>query len=201
MTDKKNSPRSAVYCLKKLFPLVLLLLLPVFPVFAQEGEEEKPELDTEISETDTASDTDTTSYEAKGDFWFCPGAEIALYSSISASYGGSLAIGYGRGSAIGIKAAYLVDRENNGTLEISVLLRFYFLGKDYYQGPFLQLSGGPVLFFSDNQLDFPADVGSFSAGLSLGWRFLLGKWWFVEPSIRTGYPYLFGAGLSFGFHH
>ncbi|MDR2701685.1 MAG: hypothetical protein LBB72_04570 [Spirochaetaceae bacterium] len=192
MTINKNSFHSAVHGRGKLLLLVLMILLSALPVFAQD---EQAELDPALSDTDTSQKT------GKEDFWICPGAEIALYSSTSASYGGSLALGYGRGTAIGLKAAYFTDPESDGALEINLLLRFYFLGGDYYQGTFIQFNGGPVLFFSDNQIAFPANLGMISAGLSLGWRFLLGKWGFVEPSLRVGYPYLVGGGLSFGLHN
>jgi hypothetical protein len=192
MTINKNSFHSAVHGQGKLLLLVLLILLSTLPVFAQGGQ---AVVDPAVFETDTAPKTKS------GDFWICPGAEMALYSSTSASYGSSLVLGYGRGSAIGVKAAYFTDPENNGALEINFLLRFYFLGSDYCRGLFIQFSGGPVLFFIDNEISFPANIGMVSAGVNLGWRFLLGKWWFVEPSIRAGYPYLAGGGLSFGFHY
>jgi len=192
MTVKINSRYSALYVRKSLLLLVLLIALSAIPIFAQNNQ---TELDPVVPKTDTAQKTQ------KEDFWICPGAEMALYSSNSASYGGSLALGYGRGTAVGVKTAYFMDPESNGALEINILLRFYVLGSDYCKGPFIQFSGGPVLFFKENEFTFPANLGIISAGLSLGWRFSLGEWWFVEPSVRAGYPYLVGGGISFGFHY
>jgi hypothetical protein len=66
-------------------------------------------------------------------------------------------------------------------------------------GLFIQFNGGPVIFAqNDDSIAVPSGMGTFSAGLSLGWRFLLGRTFFIEPVIRGGYPYIVGAGLSAG---
>ena len=98
---------------------------------------------------------------------------------------------------MGFRAVYFADLEGVFTiLELNLLFRFFFAGP--YSGPFIQLSGGPALFFrQDSTVTVPAEWGMISAGVSLGWRFLLGRI-FVEPSIRGGYPYIAGAGLSVG---
>ena len=161
---------------KNLLFLALVLFLPVSAVFAQDAAEQ-------------------------GDFWMCPGTEIAFYSPVGPANGGGLALGYGRGTSIGVKAMYLLDTEGLSTLELSFLLRCYILKSMHYSGPFVQFTAGPVLFAPDNgSIALPAKFGVISAGLYAGWRFLLGNTWFVEPSIRAGYPYIVGAGVSAGFH-
>jgi len=139
-------------------------------------------------------------YTAKrGDFWICPGAEMALYSISSAACGGSIAMAYGRGASIGLKASLFFDIENQiDTLELGLLLRYYFFGGAANSGPFIQFTGGPALFFDRENTGIPAELGSISAGLHLGWRFLLGETFFVEPSVRGGFPFIAGAGLSAG---
>jgi len=140
---------------------------------------------------------DTDSEE--GDFWFCPGGEAAFYSVYGVSYGGGLAFGYGKGSSIGIKAAWFMDSDGISVLELNFLLRFYFFGKRAYSGPFIQFIGGPAIFFDkESVVSMPSKTGVFSMGMSFGWRFLIKEKWFIEPSIRGGYPYLAGAGLSAG---
>ena len=136
----------------------------------------------------------------RGDFWICPAAETSLYSISSVSYGGGIALGYGRGASIGFKAAYFYDHEGQvDTMELGILLRFYFFGISSCSGPFIQFSGGPAFFFArEDDVQLPSELGMISAGISAGWRFLLGKTLFVEPSVRGGYPYIFGAGLSTG---
>jgi len=135
----------------------------------------------------------------EGDFWICPSGEAALYTSSGVSYGGGFSLGYGRGSSIGIKAVWYPGSDGASVLEINCLLRFYFFGKKAYSGPFLQFYGGPALIFEKGEtVSFPSETGVFSLGMGLGWRFLILDRVFLEPSIRAGYPYLAGAGLSVG---
>jgi hypothetical protein len=134
-----------------------------------------------------------------GDFWVCPAVDAALYTPYGYSLGAGFALGYGRGSSIGLKTVWFLERNGISVLEINCLLRFYFYGKRAYSGPFLQVTGGPALFYSQNRDDIlPAKVGIFSFGGSLGWRFLIFDRVFIEPSVRAGYPYLFCAGISAG---
>ena len=134
-----------------------------------------------------------------GDFWVCPSGEAAMYTSSGYSFGAGAALGYGRGSSIGLKMVWFFENNGISAFEINCLLRFYFFGKRAYSGPFLQVMGGPTLFFSQNsEFSLPAKMGLFTFGGSLGWRFLLFDKVFIEPSVRTGYPYLFGAGISAG---
>ena len=134
------------------------------------------------------------------DLWICPGAEVALYSVSSVAYGGGLTLGYGNGASIGINAAYLVDAAGEiNTMELNLLLRLYFLGSASCSGPYIQINGGPA-FFNEKGLAIPSEFGSISAGLSLGWRFLIGRYLFIEPVIRGGYPYIVGGSLFAGVH-
>jgi len=139
--------------------------------------------------------------DEREDLWVCPGAEIALYSISSMAYGGGLALGYGNRASIGIKAAYLLDAGSQlSTLEINFLFRLYFLRAAVCSGPFIQINGGPAFIAKDSNLSVPSEFGTISAGLSLGWRFLLGRYVYIEPVIRGGYPYIVGAGLFAGVH-
>jgi len=167
--------------MKKRFLLVLCVFLLFVPAFAQ---------DTGAGESAAPPSND-------GDFWISPGFETALYSRTSVSFGGSLALAYGKGVSIGLKAAYFFSPDNT-TLELNFLLRVYLRGALAYSGPFLQFAGGPVLFADEENVGFPATIGSISAGLAFGWRFLFRDRWFVEPAIRGGYPFIAGAGLSAG---
>ena len=159
---------------KKQLLFALCIFLFSVPVFAQNSERE--------------------------DLWICPGAEIARFSVGSASFGGGLAFGYGSGISIGLKAAYFVDFDGDvSSMEFNLLLRLYFGGSGSCSGLFIQFNGGPVLFAQEKSMGIPAEKGTVSAGLSLGWRFLLGSHLFIEPSLRAGYPYIIGAGLYAGF--
>ena len=136
-----------------------------------------------------------------GDLWLCPGAEASMYSTVGMAFGGGISLGYSRGATIGFKIAYFVDTDGLSALELNFLFRWYFLKSMRYSGPFIQFLGGPIFAAPDNgAISVPAEYGTISAGISAGWRFLLGEKWFVEPAIRAGYPYLIGAGVSAGVH-
>jgi hypothetical protein len=160
--------------------LVLFLLLAGITAYPQE------------SETDGLTEI----IPQKGDFWISPGVEMAMYNNMTLGY--SLALGYGKGASIGIKVSYYPKTEDIAFMEFLFLLRVYFLGASAYSGPFLQLSGGPTLVDIDGNLSFPEEFGILSGGISFGWRFLFNDRFFIEPSIRGGYPYMFGAGFSAG---
>jgi len=166
--------------MKKQLLLVFCIFIFVVPAFAQ-NTVEKPAAPLSTGE----------------DFWICPGFETALYSPSGMAFGGSLALGYGKGLSIGLKAAYFFSSDN-AALELGFLLRCYLRGADAYSGPFLQFAGGNVLFTDSAKVGFPSTWGSISAGLAFGWRFLFRDRWFVEPAIRAGYPYIVGAGVSGG---
>lgn len=136
----------------------------------------------------------------KGDFWIGLSPEAAFYNYSGVSYGGGFALGYGRGSSIGLKAIWFMNMEEKvSVLELNFLLRFYFSGQKAYSGSFLQFMGGPVLVFGDDEgINIPSELGAFSIGLGYGYRFLIMDRWFIEPFIRGGYPYKAGAGLSVG---
>jgi hypothetical protein len=126
------------------------------------------------------------------DLWVCPVFEIGLYGASNPSFGGGLAVGYGNKMTFGIKAVYWSDRGEVRILELNVLLRHYFFSITEHSGLFLQFSGGPAIITN------PTKAATISAGLSLGWRFLLGQYFFIEPVIRGGYPYYVTGGLSAG---
>jgi len=132
--------------------------------------------------------------------WISPCAELALYSPSSLSYGGSVAIAYGSGTSIGVKAAWFFDHGGQvNVMVFDVLFRVYFFGKAARSGLFIQLEGGPALYFEhEEKISLPARIGMVNAGLSLGWRIPLGKYFYIEPSISGGYPFIAGASLASG---
>jgi len=134
-----------------------------------------------------------------GDLWICPSWETAFYTFSGVSYGGGLALGYGKGTSVGMKAVWFFYSNGVGVLELNFLYRRYISGRQAYSGSFVQFIGGPVLFYGNNSdFSIPSKTGAFSIGMSFGRRFLIKERWFIEPYIRGGYPYLAGAGLSAG---
>jgi len=94
--------------------------------------------------------------------------------------------------SLGLKTAFSSNMDTVTTLETSAFFRYYIPLK--IDGLFAQADIGAAFFFEDGK-SYPA----FLAGLSAGWRFYLNKNWYMEPSIRGGYPFFWGAGLIGGF--
>jgi len=159
----------------------------VSAVFADElTEVEKPVLESQ-SGVNTGDDT-----------WISIGGDTALYSIAGLAYGGSFSIGYGTGSSIGVKLTYYLNEEKIDTFELSIILRFYLMGKEAYNGPFVQFMGGPSLYNRSGSFAVPANAGMVSAGFCFGWRFLFFDRLYLEPQIRGGYPYLVGITAAAG---
>ncbi|MDR0447744.1 MAG: DUF3575 domain-containing protein [Treponema sp.] len=133
------------------------------------------------------------------DLFIAPLAEIIGYSKRGSSFGAGLALGAGSGTAIGARFLYAVDPDSFQIMEIAVFTRFYFQGSKVSTGPFAQLNAGAAIYNHQNAAAPPADDGSFSLGLAFGWRFPLRNRLNIEPSVRVGYPYIAGAGVSLAF--
>jgi hypothetical protein len=126
-------------------------------------------------------------------FFAALGLEGNANTREGAAFGGGLLFGcdFNRLMAAGVKAAFSTNLDTISTLEPLAFFRMYLpLGSG---APFAQAEAGMSVFL-ENGNAFPA----FNGGLALGWRFLLGQYWYVEPSIRSGYPYVWGGGISAG---
>jgi hypothetical protein len=135
------------------------------------------------------------------EFWAGINVGTVVYSASGYSYGGGLEIAYGRGVSLGLKLNYFADPVYfTDVLEICFLLRFYLFGNQANSGLFLQVNSGHAFFFRrESGPSIPAEWGMISAGLDAGWRFLLGRMFYLEPYVCVGYPYFTGGGLGFGF--
>jgi len=154
-------------------------------------EEEKPDFDEESQEK-------TAGFAGgKNNFWFGFSGDTAMYSQYGFAFGPGFSIGFGARLSIGVKAAWFFTKEGIDVLEVNVLLRFYLL-KKANSGLFFEIMGGPALYNRSGEFSTPSNAGSISAGAAFGWRFVLFNRWFIEPSIRGGYPYLFGASVLTG---
>jgi hypothetical protein len=113
-----------------------------------------------------------------------------IYNAAAASWF-SASLDLGRSFGLGIKAGYSYNFSDTGTLEMAALGRWYFmpLGNTRL---FAQVELGADLVLYDGET-LPFLLG----GLALGWRAPLGSW-YVEPVLRGGYPFLWGAGIGFG---
>jgi len=164
---------------KILLLLAVCVFIPAAAVFAQESEREEAS-------------------EKKEDFWISLNGDGGLYGAAGFAFGGGLSLGYGSGASIGVKAVWYFSSDQLNTLEINLILRFYFRGSEAYSGPFIQFMGGPVFWGYMENASIPSELGMISAGICFGWRFLFVDRWFVEPSVRAGFPYIAAAGVAAG---
>jgi hypothetical protein len=126
--------------------------------------------------------------------WFVGlGAEANAHTREAAAMGGGLSFGLdiNRNFASGLKAAFSHNFDTVAAFEPLAFFRYYLpLG---IAGPFAQAEAGAAVYF-EHGLAYPA----FSGGLALGWRFALGRRFYIEPLFRGGYPFAWGAGLTAG---
>jgi hypothetical protein len=94
---------------------------------------------------------------------------------------------------------YLSDIEKFTALELNFAIRLYPLNMSGHSGLFVQLHGGPVVLSQKDKNYEPTELGTFSAGVSAGWRFVFGRYFYAEPAFGFGYPYSLAAGISAGF--
>ena len=112
--------------------------------------------------------------------------------------GGGLMAAYqvNRQFAFGIRASFFAVTGyyagNLSSFEPKAFFR-YNLPWAWANGLFAQLEAGSVVYFYHNDV-FPA----FSGGLGIGWRYGFTDVFFIEPALRFGYPFMWGAGLTAG---
>ena len=120
------------------------------------------------------------------------GPEINGNTREGAAIGGGLTFGIDLNSrfALGLKTSFSHNLNTVGTLEPLAFFRY----KLPLGGLFLQAETGAAVYFEHGEA-YPA----FSGGLAAGWRFNLGKNWYLEPALRGGYPFIWGLGITAGY--
>lgn len=120
-------------------------------------------------------------------------------SNVSPAAGISFDYSILRRLSLGAKVivSYDVFEKNNSILTIEPLglIRWYVVSPsgEPSAGLFIEGECGPEVLFVNSKIKT-----NISGGLSLGFRFTYNNFYF-EPSLRGGYPYLFGAGINGGF--
>lgn len=130
------------------------------------------------------------------------GAEINKNSLDSVAPAGSISFDYNvfrTKTSIGLKmfASFDMNEKNNNLIILEPLasLRFYLVSHAGVPGTgiFLEGLGGVSIYLVESDTDFAANCGA-----GFGYRAAFQNL-YIEPEIRFGYPYMFGAGLSAGF--
>jgi hypothetical protein len=92
----------------------------------------------------------------------------------------------------GIKFGFSHNFKKIMALEPELFTRWYFLTlKD--MPLFVQADLGTAVFFEREKIR-PALLGGITAGIRISLEN-----WYVEPYVRTGYPFIAGTGLSAGY--
>jgi len=135
-------------------------------------------------------------------------AEAVGYSRYSIAAGGGLSLGSSfSGVGIGTSMLLTKDPEDFITFEWLGHLRFYLSSERWNNsGIFLQADLGMyIMAIWDNLTDSeksalvnPISTSYYVGGLRVGWRLVRNEWYYIEPFIRGGYPYIFGVGISAG---
>jgi hypothetical protein len=128
------------------------------------------------------------------------GLDVNKNSLASIGLGGGLLFDYAlfRNFAIGLKilvSGDFFEKQNEiFTIEPLFSTRFYVVSPsgESVTGLFIEGDIGASLIFANSNLNY-----SLNAGIELGFRQGIDYFYF-EPFIRGGYPYLFGAGVSCG---
>lgn len=128
------------------------------------------------------------------------GLDVNKNSLESIGLGGGLLFDYAlfRNFAIGLKilvSGDFFEKQNEiFTIEPLFSTRFYVVSPsgESVTGLFIQGDIGASLIFANSNLNY-----SLNAGIELGFRQGIDYFYF-EPFIRGGYPYLFGVGVSCG---
>jgi outer membrane protein OmpA-like peptidoglycan-associated protein len=131
------------------------------------------------------------------------GPEINIYSRAGLAFGGALILGidFNDDFSAGLKTAFFDNFDTIGAFETLLFFRYYLpwlhLPKST-DGPFAQIEAGSVILFERGYYKNLEAFPSFSGGLSAGWRFNFGGHWYLEPSMRTGYPHIWGLNVTAG---
>ena len=128
------------------------------------------------------------------------GAEINNNSYEFVSPAGSISLDYNvfRIISLGVKifASYDMNEKDNSFVffEPLAFLRVYLVpSDDPGTGVFIEGLGGVSVIPRKSEYNIIKNAGG-----GFGYRAALGNF-YIEPAIRIGYPYIFGAGLSAGF--
>ena len=127
---------------------------------------------------------------AQDSVFFGLGSEINAITRDGIALGGVLSGGVdlNRNFALGLRAGFFYDFDSVSSIEASAFFRYYL---PFISGPFVQAEAGTAILLEDSK-SYP----SFLGGLAAGWRFVLGKRFYIEPAIRGGYPHIWGVSLT-----
>ncbi len=130
---------------------------------------------------------------SKSGFFAGAGSELNNNSARkgSTAMGGNVVLGYdlNRSFALGLNTVYSHDMNTVSTFESMVMVRYYLP----VTSSFLQAEAGGALQATEGK-NSTIPLGGLAAGL----RLEMDKSWYLEPTLRGGYPFVWGTGITLG---
>jgi len=182
--------------------IFIIIAPPAAPVTTQP--ESSPQTVVTVEETKTADETEETREKRLG---IGLGPEANMNSGSNFGLGAAVFVDFNFSDywATGLAVKGSHDFSSAWVFEGGVFLRRYIpgdptQGKGKHSGFFLQTDMGVHLIIEDNVFMNEGDsLLRFMAGVRAGFRFLPGSGsFYIDPFIRAGYPFLWGAGLVGG---
>ena len=169
----------------KIKPLFIVLLFSIAPLYAEE----------------TGSPPAQGPDRGWDSFPYSLGAGVEYGNNTRTDYalGYSVAIDryiYNRYTAFGIRGTMYNDFTSITASEAELLLRLYFL--DAGHGAFFGQLGFGAAFYREEDRQVNTYIMDFTAGYRFYVQEGLSKGFYVEPYVRTGYPFKWGFGLFIG---
>ena len=102
--------------------------------------------------------------------------------------------------AMGVSTAISGGSYGDGTLELTAMGRRYFFSEGRHLGFFAQADvGTSIIILGKTELAIKREWDpKFHIGVRSGYRFHLGRLFYVEPYGRFGYPFAMGIGVMGG---
>jgi hypothetical protein len=152
-----------------------------------------PPSSSKIQQRQQQEPTSSKSETSKSGFFAGAGSELNNNSASkgSTAMGGNVVLGYdlNRSFALGLNTIYSHDMNTVSTLESMLMFRYYLP----VTGSFLQAEAGGALSATDGK-NSAIPLG----GLTAGMRLEMDKSWYLEPTLRGGYPFTWGTGITLG---
>jgi hypothetical protein len=120
------------------------------------------------------------------------GAEGNAHTRTGGALGSGITLGFGLSprTVLGVKALFHTNFDTVIGLEPVMFFRFYPAVPG--RAIFVQAEAGSIIYYEYDK-PYPAFIGA----LAVGWQFEFNRF-YIEPSVRLGWPFAFGAGLAFG---
>lgn len=126
------------------------------------------------------------------------GPEVNAYSRRGVAIGTNFIFGmeFDNYFTTGLKTGFFNDLDTVSVWNFQLLIRYYLSlihSSLSVNSPFVQIETGGII-----ANEFGETFQTFSAGVSVGWRHVISRNWYIIPAVRFGYPHIWGINLTAG---